>query len=600
MKAAAGLRMIPSLADIPFLRDVAPQTLTSVEAEADWYSVPAGWPLFRQGEAADCIYFVLSGSFAAFRIGPNNEQILLGHIRAGEPVGEMGLIAREPHTGSVFAMRDSEVIKLSRKGFDSLIRADPTLMERMARLMLQRAREPQKMRPRAEPKIYALIGSSPTIDLRLRARTLQAALKRLGKSAAIVGEAEGSGMQSVWFDALEHKHDAVFLITPIADTNWFRACIRQADRIWVLGRADARPSTPLLPDEDPSPARQFRLVDVVLLHHGTDRKAASTEEWREACDAARIFHWRGLDDHDAARLARVIAGRSIGLVLSGGGARAYAHIGVVRALREAGVPFDVIGGTSMGGIVGACVAMGWSDEEIEVHIRKAFVESNPLGDYVLPVVSLVRGKRVEDRLQEHFGETLIEDLDMPFFCVSTNLAAGAVRVHRSGKLRRALRASIALPGILPPVVDGEHGLLVDGAVMKNFPVDILKEMHRGRIIGVDVAQRQGIDPEDFKNPPGFFGWVAAHGFQQPPPIASLLMRAATLMVDPWEGRSGADLLITPDMPDIDLRDWKKFDEAVVAGYEHCVAALKRQPDFLTPPPAAEIAPYEVAALETAD
>ena len=116
--------------------------------------------------------------------------------------------------------------------------------------------------------------------------------------------------------------------------------------------------------------------------------------------------------------------------------------------------------------------------------------------------------------------------------------------------------------------------LVDGAVLRNFPVDVLKEMHRGPIIGVDVARRDGIDLEDFRDPPGFFGWVAAHGLQAAPPIASLLMRAATLAVDPWEGRSGADLLIAPEMPDIDMRDWKRFDEAVAAGYEAAVAALQ--------------------------
>ena len=239
-----------------------------------------------------------------------------------------------------------------------------------------------------------------------------------------------------------------------------------------------------------------------------DRKAASTNEWRVACDAARLFHWRGLEDEDAARLARVIARRSIGLVLSGGGARAYAHIGVVRALREAGLPFDVIGGTSMGAVVAACVAMGWSNEEIEHRISKAFVETNPLGDYVLPVVGLVRGKRVDDRLEENFGETLIEDLEVPFYAVSTDLVSGTPRIHRGGLLRRALRASIALPGILPPVVDGDHGLLVDGAVLRNFPVDTMRELHRGPIIGVDVARRDGIDIEDFRSPPGFFGWIA--------------------------------------------------------------------------------------------
>lgn len=591
--------MKPSLNDIPFLKSAAPEALAALEDEAVWFSLPAGWQLFSAGETVDAVYFLMSGSLAAFRPAERGQHQLVGYIRPGEPVGEMAMIAREPHTGSVFAIRDSELLKLSPQAFNSLVRAHPALMEQMARLMLSRARQSTRQSPRAEPKVYALFSSSPTIDLKLRARTLQTALKRLGKTACIIGE-EGSGMESVWFDALEQDHDAVFLISPIADTHWFRTCMRQADRIWVFGRADARPSAPLLPQEDPSPARQFKLVDVILLHHGRDRQAATTEEWRVACDAQRLFHWRGLEDEDSARLARVIARRSIGLVLSGGGARAYAHIGVVRALREAGIPFDIAGGTSMGGIVAACVAIGWNDEEIELRIRKAFVESNPLGDYILPVVALTRGARVENRLQEHFGEVLIEDLSIPFFCVSTNLAAGESRIHRSGLLRKALRASISLPGILPPVVDGEHGLLVDGALLKNFPVDVLKEFHRGPIIGVDVARESPIDPKDFMNPPSFAQWVARHGFQSPPPIASLLMRSVTLGIDLWQGRTGADLLVVPDMPDIDLRDWKKFDSAVAAGYEAAVAALQRNHGlFNAPLDAAHDADFETS-LEAAE
>lgn len=597
--------MKPSLADIAFLKDASPEVLAAVDAETEWFSLPAGWALINAGEPPEGVWFLVSGSLAAFRPADRGYKVL-GYIRPGEPVGEMAMIAREPHTASVFAMRDSELLKLSPDAFDRLVEAHPKLMQHMARLMLARARAPAHQSPRAEPKIYAFISTSPTIDLKLRARTLQAALKRLGARAAVISDDDeaalsGEGMTSAWFDALEQKNDAVFLLTPIADTRWFRTCIRQADRIWFFARADARPSLPLLPPEEPSPARQFRLVDVILLHHGMDRKAATTDEWRLACDAARLFHWRGVDDDDAARLARVVARKSIGLCLSGGGARGYAHIGVIRALREAGLPFDMIGGTSIGAVIAACAAMGWDDNTIEERIRKAFVETNPLGDYVIPVVGLVRGRRVEDRLHENFGDTLIEDLTVPFFAVSTNLVAGEVRVHRAGLLRNALRASISLPGILPPVLDGPHALLVDGAVLKNFPVDILKDMHRGPIIGVDVARRDTIDPEDFRDPPGFLGWVAAHGFQNAPPIASLLMRAATLAVDPWEGRSGADLLIAPEMADMDMRDWKRFDAAVAAGYEAAVAALQRPHGLFSAPPRDAIGDLAGgAALEIAE
>jgi NTE family protein len=567
--------MTPSLAHIPLLKDATPEALADAQAHVEWLSLPAGWPLFEVGDTADYLYFVVSGALGAFRGEVNGRRSLIGHIRSGEPVGEMALVAGEPHTAAVYALRDTELLRLSRPAFNRLIRAHPSLMQNLARIMLLRNRQSKRRNARAEPKVYALISTSPTIDLKLRAKALADALAKLGKKCAVVSEDTAEDMFSLWLDALEQEHDAVLLLSPVADNAWFRICLRQADRIWILARSDARPSIPLLPD-DPSPARHFRLVDTVMLHHGADRPASNGEDWRKACEADRLFHWHGLNDRDCARLARVIAGQAVGLVFSGGGARAYAHIGVLRAMREAGVPVDSVGGASMGGIVAGCYAMGWADDEIEMRIRKAFVESNPLGDYVLPVLALSKGKRVDDRLREHFGEALIEDLHTPFFCVSTNLMSGQLKVHRAGKLREALRASISLPGILPPVIDGEHGVLVDGAVLKNFPVDVMRGVHRGAIIGVDVAQKSPMNPADFVDTPDFFGWVAQHGLQTPPPIASVLMRAATLTVDPWQGRERTDVLITPDMPNVDLRDWKKFDECVAAGYEAAVAALKSQ------------------------
>lgn len=561
------------LSDIPFLKDAPEGALRDIEDEVEWFSLPGGWPLIEAGDPPECIYFVLSGTLAAFSIQPGGETRMGGFIRPGEPVGEMAMVAGERHRHPVYAVRDSELLRISRAGFNRLVRLHPVIMQQIARIMLLRTRR-NRRGSRAEPKTFALIATSPTIDLHLRAQELKLALEAIGKRALIVGE-EASDRLSVWFDQAEQEHDAVLLVTAISDSSWFRLCLRQADRLMVFARSDARPSVPLLPN-DSSPARKFQLVDLVLCHLGGAERVSTAEEWRAASGAARIFHWRGLDARDCGRLARILAGQAIGLVLSGGGARAYAHIGVVQALREYGVGIDMVGGTSMGAIVAACVAMGWSDEDIQSRIRRAFVDSNPLGDYVLPVVSFSRGKRVDERLQDNFGSTRIEDLTLPFFCVSTDLALAKLRVHRTGLLREALRASIALPGILPPVVDGES-LLVDGAVLKNFPVDIMRDLYRGPIIGVDVARRSHIDPRDFVNPPPFVGWVASKGLQAAPPIASLLIRAATLTIDPWEGRSKTDLLILPDMPNVDLRDWKRFDEAVEDGYRTAVAALQRTP-----------------------
>ncbi len=578
------LDITPSLKAIAFLKDVPARAMKAAGREASWFGVPAGDTLFLKGEPADKIYFVLSGTLGAFRETPNGQTEFIGHIRPGEPAGEMSLFLGGidldgdgtpndvPHTSSVYALRDTEVVALSREGWHQLVKSEPELLEQMIRIILRRLGREGQRNTSAAPKVFTLVATSPTIDMTLRAKALKSSLEKLGKTAIIVDEASGEDKPAAFFDELDQHHDVVILISTIGDSRWYRLSVRQADRIWVVGRADAKPSHPLMPEDD-SPARKLKLVDVILLHPGDNRRASRPVEWLEAAGASRLFHWQGMDGPNCDRLARVMAGVSVGLILSGGGARAYSHIGVVRAMRDRGIPIDFVGGASMGAVVAGCVAMGWNDAEIDMRIRKAFVDSDPLGDYTLPVVGLVRGARVNARLKEHFGESEIGDLALPFFATSTNLMTGTQRIHRTGKLREALRATISLPGILPPVVDG-NDLLVDGAVLNNFPVDVMRDMHRGFVIGSDVTrQPEGLKIDEFVQPAGFFRWVLRHGFSSAPPIAGVLMRSATIRANTQFGRDITDVLILPELAETELRDWENYDVSVESGYQAALLAL---------------------------
>jgi NTE family protein len=286
---------------------------------------------------------------------------------------------------------------------------------------------------------------------------------------------------------------------------------------------------------------------------------------------------------DIARVARLLTGRGIGLVLSGGGARGFAHIGAVRALREARIPIDVVGGTSMGGIMAAGVAAGWSTEEITERLRRSFVETNPLRDYTLPVVSLVSGRKVSSLLHREFEERYIEDLPLTYFCVSANLTTGQASVHRSGLLWRALRASTAIPGVLPPVlVQGE--VLVDGGALNNLPVDCMRELGRGPVIGCDVAADRAFtaSSDDLDVPPlwKLMSWL--RGGRRRPNIFQILWRAgmvnsaAASMVQ----RADTDLLLQPPLAEVDMLNWQAFDRAVSAGYAHTAQRLEPLPDAL--------------------
>lgn len=556
--------------------DVGKAALKAVEHEVEWFCLPAGQMLFAEGEPSDALYLVRSGALAAFRDGAMGRPNLLGYVRAGEPVGEMSMLEERPHSASVYAMRDSEIVRLPTASFERMADKHPSLMRELSKMMLRRLRSgPQ--RGGSEPKVFALISCSPTIDLEYRAKELQAGLARIGVTCAIVGD-EATDWQGPKLDAYERDHHVVLLTARLGDSNWARRAMGRADRVWLLARGDARPSVPLLPD-DPSPAARLKLLDVVLVHDGGKSPASRPQEWADAAEAARVFHWRQERNDDLARLARTLAGRSVGIVLSGGGARAYAHIGAIEAFRNAGMQFDFIGGASMGAIIAAGVALEWTQEELVERVREAFVSSNPLGDWHLPVISLARGTRVDERLEEHFGDIEISDLSRPFFCVSSNLSNGRPFVHRRGRLRDALRATIAIPGILPPVIDGEN-VLVDGAVFTNFPSEQMKAFHRGVSAGSDVTRARGVNPDDFRDPPGFFGWIRKNGFNELPPIASLLMRSATagVMVGQHQAfREAVDLLVLPDT-ETDLRQWKRFEETIESGRraaEYAISELSR-------------------------
>jgi NTE family protein len=220
--------------------------------------------------------------------------------------------------------------------------------------------------------------------------------------------------------------------------------------------------------------------------------------------------------------------------------------------------------------------MGWDQVEMDRRLHQAFVDTSPLDDIALPLLAMTHGVKVSERLHTHFGETQIADLWLPFYCLSSNLTTGAYQLHRRGSLRHSLRASIALPGVMPPATDGQN-VLVDGAVMKNFPADIMRAAQAGPIVGVDVTTSRSITADDVARPSSVWRWFWSGQWRNGPPIVSLLMRTATVSTgrDLAAAREATDLLIQPDVSKIEIRDWGAYDEAVEAGYKATIAALDK-------------------------
>ncbi len=555
---------------------------------AAWFSLPGGATLFEPGDAADQLFFVKTGRLGAFRREEGQEPQFLGVIRPGEPAGEMALVDGTVHSAEMVALRDSEVLSLPRQDFFAAAEEDPHVMLELSRLMIRRARQARTHAAIGDPSVYGFIAVEAGAAIRPIVERLARCIETLGYSVTVEG-GESAQAPTEWFSNVERAHDFVLYVAEADETAWKYVVGRQVDRLFRVGRGD-RAAPTQIPAYASGPLQERRLVDLILLQSAHVARPEGSEAWVAATDAARLFHLRENGVADMQRLARVLTGQSVGLVLSGGGARAYAHIGAIQALRERGVPIDFVGGASMGAIVAAGIAMGWDDGEMEHRIRKAFVDTSPLDDIAFPLIAMTRGEKVRARLAEHFGEVAISDLWLPFFCVSSNLTSGNYHMHRTGELQAALRASISLPGVLPPATE-KGQVLVDGAVMKNFPADVMRSFQLGPIVGVDVTRGRSIAADDIDAPPSLWSWLTTGEWRKGPPIVALLMRAATVTTgrDLAAAREASDVLITPKLEGVDIRDWRAFDPAVKAGYvaaslaldalDKPVAELRRRPSL---------------------
>lgn len=565
------------LSGLSLFKGLEPGVIRQIGAAAEWLSLPGGATLFRAGERPDALYVVLSGCLGVF-LPDRTPQQIRGRVVAGGTVGEMGMISGRPRTADVVALRDTELARVSRESFDRVFGQYPDAMLRIARLTVDRLEQSQSRSPTAlqGARTFTLIPQSLEVDVGGFATEFVQALSACGRTE-LVWSVRAAAHTSHWFHRLEAANDYVVYVADSQPSVWSNLCVRQADALLLLARAETEAGDWSVLDNQRGASLAPQRAELILLHDGDFVRGAAAR-WIGRHPQIAHHHVNGAAD--IQRVARVLTGRGIGLVLSGGGARGFAHIGIVKALREAGIPIDLVGGTSMGGILGAGVALRWSVQELTDRFRRAFVDVNPLRDYTLPFVSLVSGRKVSRLLKNAFGDITIEDLPLEFFCVSSNLTSGHSEVHRRGELWRWLRSSVAIPGVLPPIIHkGE--VLVDGGTMNNLPVDAMRELGRGPVIGCDVGADRAFTSRseeiDVPSPWQLMSW--SRRARHLPNIFQILWRAGMVNSSAMTAahREKTDLLLQPPLAQIDMLNWKAFEKAIDAGYEYAARRLEALP-----------------------
>ncbi len=591
------------------------ELLRKLLGQLDCAHLDSGQTLFHQGDPGDAMYIIIQGRVRFVKDDGSGEARILGEAGTGETVGEFALLAQEGtpesrRTATAFATRSTDFIVISRKVFDDLICQYSDVLLNLTRQIVQRAISRDKpVAVREHSMAIALLPLHAGQELDDFADQFAAALTSLGSTLLLnsrrfedlFGKAGVSATPldhplsmviNVWLDEREREHKyTLYQADPILDGSgrlppWTRRCIEDADLIMLVGEAGAD-SSPGEIEKELAELRSRSRLELVLVHPSGSQVSTVASKWLSLRDSGehRVeahHHVRLGNLSDFRRLARRVSGKPIGLTLAGGGARGWAHVGVLRAMEEANIEFDWVAGASMGSIVAAGCALDWSSERI-TELAAMFSDPKKLLDYTLPYASITSTRFITNLFQELFAGAYIEDTWRPFFCVSANLSEGAERLHTRGPLWKAVRASMAFPGIFAPVLE-EGAVLIDGGAANNLPIDHMRRMcPQGTVIGVNLVESSPVRGE-YSFGPSLSGWEVLRGRILP---GTPRVKAPS-MLDIISGvvysnncyrlnetQHCADLLIKVPVHEYGLLDFDKYAEIIDLGYRTAREAFEK-------------------------
>jgi NTE family protein len=578
---------------VTIFQDLAPAERARLASELETLTLKRGDVLVREGETADALYVVVTGRFAVTITGRREA---ISEIGPGQPIGEIAFLAGGARTATVTALRDSLVLRLRRTEFEELSEKNPsiwqtltvTLARRVAQANVSRAPPPDP-RPRTVAFIRAGSGALSPVFVEAIAGVFRRAHRTILLRSAMAKDVLPDGVRldsaegTHALNALESSYDYVLFVAENELTPWSEKAIRQADLVLAVGwhGSEETPNALERLAADLLPADARRLV----LLHETHGRITDTGRWLKRRHIVMHHHVALDDPADFERLYRFINGTALGLIACGGGAYCAAHIGLYKALLQSGFSFDIMGGTSGGAAMTAAFAMGNSPEEVDRATHSIFVTNKAMRRYTWPRYSLLDHAHFDKQLAEHYAGVDIEDLWIPFFAVSTNLSSYDLHRHRRGDLWAAVRASGAIPVLLPPFYTDDGHMLVDGAILDNVPIRVMHELKSGPnvVISFEVPKLKQFNV-DYRALPGRAALLKAmlnpflrRALPDAPGVGTVLMRSLMANRQDFERRLRPEdlLLVPPFPPDMGILDWHRHTELMTTTYHWAMGELAR-------------------------
>lgn len=587
---------LTDLASATLFRTVDPAALESLLPSLEWVFLPGGETLFRAGDSGDSMYVVIAGRLRIITQGTDGDEEAIREIARGESVGELALLTGKTRSATVRAIRDTELARLSREAYEDALKYHPQLASQLlVQIADRQSQGADRSLSKRNIRTVAVLPCDTQAPTSRFVELLVEMLQHIGGTihlnsrsnpgAGSHGERPGAQIETMSrrLTELESRHRFVIYEADHELSPWTEQCVRQADLILLVAAARSEPAAlghhPWVNYFSGRPDRAS--IELVLLHSRDFDPAVRTDSWLSRLPIQDYYHVTEPSKADFARLARFLTGSAVGLVLSGGGARGFAHIGILRALEECDIPVDFIGGTSMGAVIAAQQALGWNWQTMARVNREQWLRWHPQRNFTFPLVALNSGTRMDRMLREMFGDVHIQNLSGKFFCVSTNLTRAEAMIHRTGLLWKAVRASLSIPGIGPPAIENGE-ILVDGGLVNNLPVDIMRNLCKGAVCAVDVSEQIEFKSqlqESYSVSGWALLWRRLNPFAQTPDLPSLfnvLYRATTVgsLRAVETVKAAADLYLAPPVSDFGIFDWRGIDSIIDAGYRYGLKTLK--------------------------